>query len=299
VLRLLHFSDLHLGAPVGELPASDLAPKRVLGAANLWLRRERRFRDAPEKIAALASLAAREQVDAVLCTGDYTALGSVAELAAARRAIAPLTARPGGFVTVPGNHDVYVETGTLERRFEQAFAGLLESDVPELAVDGSWPLVRLFGDDVAIVCVNSARPNPQLWRSSGQVPTAQLAALRRALDDARLRDRFVLVATHYAPLRADGRADAAWHGLVNGEALLAAIGPRPRTALVHGHLHRAFALAATAQRPPIFCAGSATDTHGGSCWLYELERTSLRAIPATWRAGQYVLDRAAPTLLGA
>lgn len=297
MLRILHFSDVHLTVPLGELPRADRAPKRLLGAANLVLRRQRRFRDAPEKVAALATLAAQEHVDAVLCTGDYTALGTVAELALARQAIAPLTTRPLGFVTLPGNHDVYVESGALEQRFERAFDGLLGSDAPDLAVDGHWPLVRLLGADVAIVCVNSARPNPQLWRSSGQVPTSQLAALRRILDDARVRDRFVVVATHYAPFLASGRADLPWHGLVNADALLAAIGPRERTVLVHGHLHDQFVLPRTVRHPPIFCAGSATDAHYGALWIYEFERDVLRAITATWRDGRYQIDRTSPPLI--
>ena len=296
MLRILHFSDVHLSIPVGELPTADLEPKRLLGAANLLLRRRRRFLDSREQVAALAEFAAREALDAVVCTGDYTALGTVPELALAREAIAPLTRRPLGFATVPGNHDVYVESGALEQRFERAFDGLLSSDLPDLAVDGPWPLVRLLGDDAAVVCVNSARPNPQLWRSSGQVPTAQLAALRRALDDARVSDRFVLVATHYAPFRPDGRPDKAWHGLVNADALLSAIGSRARTVLVHGHLHERFALPRTAQRPAIFCAGSATDRHHQSVWVYEVDRTSLRAYPATWSGGRYALDRAGPAL---
>lgn len=299
MLRILHFSDIHLSAPLGDVPRADFAPKRVLGAANLLLRRQRRFRDAPAKVVALAALAERESVDAVLCTGDYTALGTVAELAAARAAVGPLTRRPLGFVTVPGNHDVYVESGAVERRFEQAFDGLLGSDAPDLAVDGPWPLVRVLGDDAAIICVNSARPNPQLWRSNGQIPTAQLAALRRALDDPRLRGRFVLVATHYAPFRADGSADKPWHGLVNADALLAAIGPRVRTVLVHGHLHDRFALPRSTRSPAIFCSGSATDAHYQSAWIYEVDRLRLRAFPAVWTGAQFELDGDAPAITAA
>ena len=290
VIRLLHFSDVHLSVPFRDMPRADFVPKRLMGAVNLWLRRQHRFHDSAVKVAALASLAEREQVDAMLCTGDYTGLGSAAELAVARRAIEPLTTRRFGFATVPGNHDVYVESATLERRFETAFAGLLDSDTPDLVVDGPWPLVRLLGDEAAIVCVNSARPNPQVWRSSGRIPPTQLAALRRVLDDPRVRDRFVIVATHYGPFRADGSPDSPWHGLVNADALLAAIGTRPHTVLVHGHLHDRFALPRTPARPPIFCAGSATDTHHESLWLYELDRTSLRAYHASWRAGRYELD---------
>lgn len=290
MIRLLHFSDVHLSVPFRDMPRGDFVAKRMLGAFNLTVRRQHRFHDSAKKVAALGSLAERENVDAMLCTGDYTGLGSAAELAVARRAIEPLTTRRLGFATVPGNHDVYVESATLERRFETAFAGLLDSDTPDLTVDGPWPLVRLLGDEAAIVCVNSARPNPQLWRSSGQIPTTQLAALRRALDDRRLHDRFVLVATHYGPFRANGEPDSPWHGLVNAGALLAAIGPRPHTVLVHGHLHDRFALPRTAAHPPIFCAGSATDTHHESLWLYEIDRSSLRAYPAIWRAGRYELE---------
>lgn len=34
-------------------------------------------------------------------------------------------------------------------------------------VDGPWPLLRLIGENLAVVGVNSARPNPLPWRSSG------------------------------------------------------------------------------------------------------------------------------------
>ncbi len=293
MIRVLHCSDLHLGVPLSTLPRADLAPKRLLGAANLALRRGRRFADAHARVAALCAFAEEAGVDAVVVTGDYTALGTVEELALARRATAPLTTRRLGFATVPGNHDVYVEPGGRGGRFERAFADLLASDAPEHAVDGPWPLVRWLGDEVAVVCVDSARPNPQLWRSSGRVPPLQLAALRRVLADRRLADRFVLVATHYAPLRADGSPDRVWHGLVNADALLAAIGGRPRTALLHGHLHERFSLPATASRPPIFGAGSATDGHHQSFWVYELDATSLRAIPGAWGGTGYVIDSAA------
>jgi 3',5'-cyclic AMP phosphodiesterase CpdA len=297
VTRVLHVSDLHLGIPLAELPRGDFAPKRLLGAANLALRRGPRFAGAHASLAALIAFAEEHAVDAVIVTGDYTALGTVPELEAARRLVAPLTTRPLGFATVPGNHDVYVDSGVRERRFERAFAGLLDSDLPEHSVDGPWPLVRWFGDAVAVVCVNSARPNPQLWRSSGHIPPAQLAALRRVLDDARLADRFVFVATHYAPRRADGSPDRPWHGLVNADALLAAIGPRRRTALVHGHLHDRFHLPPSAAHPAVFGAGSATDAHHRTLWLYELEAAGLRAIPGSWRAGRYERERDGSVLL--
>src|ERR1041385_5879231 len=53
-MRVLHFSDVHVGVPLSALPLRDMLGKRLLGAANLVLRRQRLFRDAREKLGALA-----------------------------------------------------------------------------------------------------------------------------------------------------------------------------------------------------------------------------------------------------
>ena len=110
MIRVLHFSDVHVDVPFRDMPAREFLGKRLIGGANLLLRRKRLFRDARAKLAALARFADEQAVDLAICTGDYTALGTGPELAAARAAIEPLTRRPRGFVTVPGNHDLYCRT---------------------------------------------------------------------------------------------------------------------------------------------------------------------------------------------
>jgi 3',5'-cyclic AMP phosphodiesterase CpdA len=277
-MRVLHLSDVHVDVPFAAMPARGWAsPKRWLGGANLALRRKARFRDAREKLRILGELRAELNVDLVICTGDYTALGTEPELRAARAAIAPLTHAPRGFVTIPGNHDVYV--GDAVGRFERIFGDLLDP--------GPWPKVRIVDDTVAVVALDSARPNPQPWRSSGRIPDAQLAALPRVLET--VGDRFVFVITHYAPRLADGGPDRFSHGLVNADAFLAACAGI-RGAILHGHVHRRYRVRVPGVRPELFCAGSTTEAGHEGFWLFELdEGGQLRATPGGYRGGRYVL----------
>lgn len=297
MIRILHFSDVHVSVPVRHMPLLDLAGKRVLGALNLVLRRERLFRHARKKVAALTELAEREGIDLALCTGDYTALGTRVELDAARAAIEPLVKRPLGYVTVPGNHDLYVPDATRERRFEDAFGDLCTSDLPEVAVHGPFPTVRLLGDGLAIIAVTSARPNPEPWRSSGVIGTAQLDALARLLADSRVRDRFVVVATHYAPLRANGTHDSPFHGLDDADALLDILRPLRRAMLVHGHIHRRYHLHVPQSAAWIFNAGSATHEGREGCWVYELGGDAPRALPTNWDGAAWRVDAGAAVSL--
>ncbi len=290
MIRVLHFSDVHVDVALRALPARELLGKRALGAVNLLLRRKRRFAAARSKLEALARFAEREAIDLVICTGDYTALGTLPELQAARAAVEPLTRRPRGFVTVPGNHDLYMPDTVADRRFARVFGDLLGTDWPEHAVDDGWPAVRLYEPGLAVVTVNSARPNPQPWRSSGRIPQAQLDALPVLLADSRLRERAVLLATHYAPRRRDGTPDRFSHGLENADALLRICAAVPRCAILHGHIHRCYHLLPPGG-PHLFGAGSATDEGREGLWLFEVSPGRVHAWPGHFAGGDYQLDR--------
>ncbi|MBX3271990.1 MAG: metallophosphoesterase [Sandaracinaceae bacterium] len=276
-MRVLHVSDVHVDVPFADMPVTGWAsPKRLLGGANLALRRKRRFRDAVEKLRLLGDLCDEQRVDLVICTGDYTALGTEPELRAARAAIEPLTRCRFGLVTVPGNHDVYVPDAV--GRFERIFGDLLEP--------GPWPKVRIVDDSVAVVAVDSTRPNPQPWRSSGRIPDAQLEALPSVL--ASLGDRFVFVITHYAPRLASGRPDRFTHGLVNADHLLAACAGL-RGAILHGHVHRTYRVRVEGVMPELFCAGSTTEKGREGLWLFEVDGEGLRATQGSFEGGRYRL----------
>jgi 3',5'-cyclic AMP phosphodiesterase CpdA len=289
-MRVLHLSDVHVTVPLADLPLREMFNKRFIGAVNLALRRQHQFSRAREKLAALGRLAAAEQVDLVICTGDYTGLGTELEFAAARQAVTPLLGRPLGYVTVPGNHDIYLSDVVRARRFERHFGDLLRSDLPNASVDGPWPSVRLLGDDVAVIAVNSARPNPQPWRSSGHIPESQLGALAKLCGDASIARRFVFVITHYAPRRPDGSPDKPSHRLDNAEAFLRACSGLRRGAILHGHIHQRFHLALPELAIKIFGAGSTTCEGREGMWLFDLTPSAAQAIPGRWRDGGYELE---------
>lgn len=288
MLRLLHFSDVHVDVPFGQIPVREMLGKRLLGGANLLLRRRSHFRDARTKLAALARFADAQHVDLVVCTGDYTALGTEPELRAARVAVDALTMRPRGYITVPGNHDLYLPDTLADRRFERNFGDLLGTDWPEYATCDGWPSVRLVDEHLAVVTVNSARPNPQLLRSSGRIHDDQLLALERLFADPRLVGRSVFLATHYAPRLPDGTADRWNHGLENADALLELCAALPRVALLHGHIHWRFHLRLRAGLD-VFGAGSATHAGREGIWLFEIDSAGARAIAGHFVDGEYRL----------
>ncbi|MFV1958549.1 MAG: metallophosphoesterase [Planctomycetota bacterium] len=290
-MRILHFSDVHLREPAAGVRLREWLGKRLFGGANLLLGRRHVFEDAPAKVEALDRFRRELGVDLVICTGDLTALGTRGEFDLACRALEPLSAAPLGHVFVPGNHDLYARDAVRREQFRKHFGAALETDCPEYRVeDGPWPLVRLVGDDVAVVAVNSARPNPLPWRSSGRIPDIQVEALGRVLADDRLRGRFVFVATHYAPRLEDGGPDKRLHRLVNADAFLDACRDVSPGAILCGHVHRRYSVRVEGVKPRLFCAGSATKRGVEGLWVFDVEGGRCRATPGRWAGDQYVRE---------
>lgn len=288
--RILHISDVHLEAGFPGVPLTAFLNKRVVGYANLALRRRRVFADAARKVEALAAFAAEEHVDLIVCTGDYTALGTEPELRYAREIIEPLLHRPLGFFTVPGNHDLYLRDTVEAGWWDQYFGALMKNELPEYSIDGIWPQVSFPADDVALVGVNSARANPKPTHSSGRIRDEELDALVKILDDARLRDRFVIIATHYAPRLASGRPDRPAHGLENADALLAASACAARGVILHGHIHWRYHVRVPETPLSICCAGSTTHAGREGLWMLEVGDGGVTATPGTWDQTRYVLE---------
>jgi 3',5'-cyclic AMP phosphodiesterase CpdA len=297
-MRILHFSDIHLPVRLRTVPLKDWVGKRLIGGANLLLGRAQDFAAAPEKVVTLDLFRRELSVDLVICTGDYTALGTRAELKAARQAVEPLMQAPLGYINVPGNHDIYLFDVLREKRWSEHFGDTFVTDLPKYRVDGSpWPFARLLGEDVAVVGVNSARPNPHPWRSSGKIPPRQLEALADLLADPSLRSRFVFVITHYNPRLEDGRSNPRWHGLANAEEFLDVCSNLPRGAILCGHVHRRYMVRIDGVKPPIFCAGSATQAGSEGLWVFDIDASGVRAIPGGWRGARYSLDPGAVVVL--
>lgn len=281
-MKFLHLSDLHFEDGFNEVPLGALLNKRLVGLGNLWLRRRRLYRDAPAKIAQITELARELKPDYLIITGDFTALGTEAELKLARKLLEPLfqIADP---IVLPGNHDVYLSDGG-DERFESIFKDALKHDLERVDGEGGFPRVRL-GEGVAFVTFETARPNPEPWLSSGAVPEAQLRAIDALRDHPALRDRRIVFATHYAPFLADGRPDHARHGLDNRDALLEVLLGFPNALFLHGHVHRRYHIRVPELGVDFFCSGSATMRGREGFFFYELDQGSVRATPGAFIDG--------------
>lgn len=289
-MRALHFSDIHLGLGFGRVPLRDWPGKRLAGGLNLLLGRQKGFARTVEKVEKLADFAESRGVELVVFSGDFTAMGTNAELRAARELVEPLLRAPAGFVCVPGNHDLYARDVIREGRFERHFGDLLHTDLPDARTDGPWPLVRLTEDGPAVVAVNSARPNPPPWRSSGLVPAAQLEGLADVLTRPEVRDRLVLIVTHYAPRLEDGRPDHATHRMVNAESFLRTCAPVEHGAILCGHMHHPYRVRLPGIGPEVVCAGSATIRGRESFWLLDVAGRSLTARLGRWTGREYSVE---------
>ncbi|MGB5695125.1 MAG: metallophosphoesterase [Polyangiales bacterium] len=288
--RILHVSDVHLENGFPGVPVRSFINKRLVGLANLQFRRRKAFAAAARKVEALVAFSKEQRIDLVICTGDFTALGTEPEIAYAREVIEPLTHAPLGFFAVPGNHDLYLRDTVEAGWFDHHFGEFMRTELPEYAVDGVWPQVWFPTEDLAVVGINSARANPKPTYSSGRIPEGQLDALARILDDARLLDRFVIIATHYAPRLANGRPDRPAHGLENADDLLSISAAARRGVIVHGHIHWRYHVRVPETPLTLCCAGSTTHAGREGLWIFEVGEGRATATPGAWDQTRYILE---------
>ncbi|MCF6206917.1 MAG: metallophosphoesterase [Sulfurovum sp.] len=293
-LRVLHFSDIHVGALVRHMKWKKWFSKRGIGAINLLRGRAKYFDEVEEKMAAMARFKEENGIDIVINTGDYTALGLEHELVLARELMEPFMTPPQNYLTVPGNHDIYVHEANSHYRFSEQFCSVLQNDLPEYCAGGHYPLTRLIGDDVAVIALNSSKPNPWPWRSDGHIPTRQLESFKKVLEDERLKGRFLFIITHYAPRLANGEPDRRLHGLHNADDFLRICGSIENGAILFGHVHRTYRVDIPEINIPLFCAGSATMEGHEGAWVYEVGEGTLVEKQLYWNGSKYSFNPLCP-----
>lgn len=221
--RFLHIADLHFWRV--ERNPLVLLNKRLLGNANVWLKRRHHFHQAlaEEHAAYAASLGIR---DAIL-TGDFTSTATPAEFAMARDFVDGLRERGLDPSLMPGNHDVYTFESVRKRRYE-AFLGA-ERPRP------GQPLVRRLPGGTPVVMVDTVRPNA--LSSRGEFPPETEAPLEALLAEL---PGPIVVAAHYPVLPETGAYRVTPNrALVRAEALRDLLGRSGKRILyIHGHEHR-------------------------------------------------------------
>jgi len=290
-VKILHCSDPHFDLSLRSIPLRKWFGKRAIGALNLLSGRGKYFNDADEKILKLADFTKANSIDLVICTGDLTALGLRAEIEDAKELIAPLIEATKEFIVLPGNHDIYAHDVIRSDDFNSFFGRYMKSDWPQYSVDEQWPFVRLFEDYLAVIGVNSAKPNPLPWRSDGYIPQIQLDALERILDDERLKNRWILVATHYASRLANGKADKKTHGLKNANEFLRVCKKIKKGAILNGHIHKCFYIPLKNDGLTIseYCAGSVSMENRECFWLFDISKDNFSVKRGKYIVGEYKL----------
>jgi 3',5'-cyclic AMP phosphodiesterase CpdA len=267
VVRLAHFSDLHLTTTPLGWQARDWLSKRVTGWLNArLLPRFFRFRHAEIAVRALVEDLGAANVNHAIFSGDASTLGFESECRHAA-GLLPLSTMPG--LAVPGNHDYYTPLAEASGGFERAFASWQQG----LRIDhATYPFAQPVGH-IWLIALNSSRGNCLPWDATGYVDQPQLERLLQLVK--RLDERPRILVTHYPVLRENGQPETGHHALVNPHEVLEAARAAHISAWLHGHRHHAYCL--TGALPfPVICAGSATDS---SCWTwhwYEIEGQDLR-----------------------
>ena len=263
-VRLLHFSDIHIG--LHPSLRDLLFTKRILGYLNHLTRRRHRLH--PEFITKLAALLPHIQPDAVLCTGDLSSIGLATEFQAAEQLLEPF--RPYNLIYVPGNHDRYVSDDSALEALRQTFRhcnhwcndgappsrGGNDGAPPSkysLELDALPALVTIKG--LALILLNPARP-VAYHLSCGVLDAAMQTKLDALLATIPPETPRAIVC-HFPPLMPNG-ALAGWrHGLRGAEFLAEKLTSGKVDAILSGHEHKPYQLKLPGGQLQL-CAGSLT-----------------------------------------
>jgi 3',5'-cyclic AMP phosphodiesterase CpdA len=269
VARVVHLSDLHQQLDWGRRRFFSTGWRGAPGRFELQgLGRLARFDGVQARIEQLVDDLHALTADHVVVTGDLSALGHEDELGAVEALLRPLLAA-GRLTVIPGNHDRYTDTPRA-RVFERAFGSWLASDLPELAVAGPFPFVRLVGERLAFIGLDSTRVSGWSHYVVGRVGRVQLEAARAALTHPKLAGRTVFVLSHHGPLGPSGRFDWLHSGLLDAAALLSLLRDRPAV-LLHGHSHERTWHRAAGGRPHLLGAGSSTEQGRQGYWVLDFD----------------------------
>jgi 3',5'-cyclic AMP phosphodiesterase CpdA len=220
-MRLAFIGDIHLYRL--WVAPWRLLSKRLLGQANLWLRR--RFKFDHRTLEPLLARVASIKPDWILFTGDLTTTALEEEFADFRQRCGGLLERFPSII-LPGNHDLYTRAAARGRLIYRYFPDQVPQPMPQL---------RPLSDRWSLLAVDAVRVRRLTAR--GRVGPEQIAAVRRLLGDM-APDQNLIVLCHYPAVLPGGARDKAGHGLEDAAALQEVLRPvRGNVLYLHGHIH--------------------------------------------------------------
>lgn len=220
---ILHVADLHFWKFVRN--PFRLLSKRVLGNANVYLRRRHEFPMAQAE-ALIEGLEATGERQALL-TGDFSSTALDEEFVLARAFVDTLATRGFSVHLLPGNHDVYTYESHRLKRFERHFAPY----IPE----AGYPAASQFPGGTPLVLVPTVGPN--FLSSKGWISVEEIRKTAELLQDIKAP---TIVAGHYPVLNETPGYRLTTNRLLrNADGLRRVLGESGVPILyVAGHVHR-------------------------------------------------------------
>ena len=220
---IIHISDLHFHSYPQKL--SEFNAKRILGATNLLIRRDREFPLKRAKL--LVEIIQKMEWDHLVISGDITQLSLEKEFSLAREILDPLLIKSERVTVIPGNHDRYINQhdGTdLFTKYFGEFFGKNEIHVSE--INQKWILVGW----------DSAHPN-DLRTAAGTVKNITIQATEKLLQNFPDQTNFIVVNHFPLTFPEDWKFDRS-HELYNLVPVRNWILQNPQIRLyLHGHIH--------------------------------------------------------------
>ncbi len=272
MVKLCHFSDIHLTARPLGWRTRDLFGKRVTGWLNITaLGRGQRFRYASSVAAALRRDLVSRGYDHLVFSGDATMLGFDSEMRAAAEALGVDDAALPPATAVPGNHDLYVGRAARRGVFEAVFGRWQQG---QRVGEAYYPFARQVGH-LWLIGVNSARANFWPWDATGKVGRAQLDRLCELT--GRLGPGPRVVVSHYPIVMSNRRPEPLFHRLVDWKRVRDVAARCGVVLWLHGHKHRWYVVPSGPDLPfSCVCAGSGTQTHRWGYHEYLIDGRKLR-----------------------
>lgn len=272
MIRLAHFSDIHVTSPALEWQLEDWFTKRFTSWVNHRFFRGVQFKMAHEIVPRLMDELVNREIDHAIFSGDATALGFESEIRVASEVLR-VGELPIPGLAIPGNHDYCTRSAASSGQFERYFGAWQQGR----RIGGHhYPFAQPVGP-LWLIAVNAATGNRWPWDAGGAVGAEQLARLQQLLAELEPGPRVLVL--HFPLCLSNGRREPFYHGLRDLDALLAVAKAGGVSLWLHGHRHSPYAhQTASGASFPVICAGTATQRGLSSYFEYTIKDQSLTAI---------------------
>lgn len=274
MVKLAHFSDVHLTSPKLGWQVRDMFGKRATGWVNVrFLGRGKRFAHANAVVEVLLRELRERDYDHIVFSGDATTMAFDSEVTEAARRLCVGDPSLPPVIAVPGNHDLYTAGAFHRQTFEKAFAAWQTGERVE---EHTYPFAQKVGH-VWLIGLNSSKSNFWPWDATGLVGEPQLERLRRLV--VKLDPGPRVIVSHYPLLTRNRKPEARWHRLIDWSRARDAAAECGASLWLHGHKHAWYVLPAGDRQPfPSVCVGSSTQANQWGYHEYTIDGWALSAV---------------------